>query len=253
MRSLQTLIFTLACWTGVANAGDVLYATGEAFSVGQDTPVYTENHTINMQTHTQRVEYLDPSGRAFVRKWVEYHSRGELPSFRQNDLRTRDSFGSYWQGSQLVMFRTDTHNRTEKKSLAEESNLVLDVGFDHFIRKHWEQILARQKVTMDFAHPYYLQVFALDVSEESPAESPIATKNPQWVYLRARPANLLVRFFANTLHVAYDRQERRLMVFQGVSNIPDSRGNPQMVSIHYRYYAPQPAAAQALPPDAKGT
>ena len=47
--------------------------------------------------------------------------------------------------------------------------------------------------------------------------------------------NWLLGLFAPTLHLKYDQRARRLVWYQGLSNISDEKGRIQTVTITYKY------------------
>ena len=52
-----------------------------------------------------------------------------------------------------------------------------------------------------------------------------------------KPAGLLrmVSWFVDPIYIGYDTESRRLLMFEGVSNLRDDAGEPRNALIHFEY------------------
>jgi hypothetical protein len=62
-----------------------------------------------------------------------------------------------------------------------------------------------------------------------------AACGPTELCLEVKLDSWLLGMLAPPIELAYDRNERKLLRYRGISNIRDSSGKSQSVEIHYRY------------------
>jgi hypothetical protein len=61
-----------------------------------------------------------------------------------------------------------------------------------------------------------------------------ARADPSWFYVKVEAANTLLSWLVQPLTVAFDAQQR-MVLYRGIANVRDERGNTPQVLIHYRY------------------
>jgi hypothetical protein len=156
------------------------------------------------------VEYRDPSGDVFARKAIDYASGLHSPTLVMEDFRlgeVRRLEGNYGEG------------------------VVVDAGFDHYVRHRWEELDAGEEIEFPF----------LIAGREKPL--PMSARLDEERNCEADRLCLLVTLdmwlvslLVEPIRLVYDEQ-RRLIQFRGVSNIPTEDGTAQSVEINYRYLA----------------
>lgn len=210
------------------------FEEGVARNPDSQAVLYREQHwlrSVGEQPVERLVLYLCPDGKAFGRKQVDYRRSPDAPAFRFDDVRSGYAEGLRDERSPEVFFRPDGVAAEQSAALASKQ-LVVDAGFDEFIRSRWQALLGDRVVPLDFALPARLESMGFTVRRIG--ETQLAGE-PAWVF-RLRLGGVL-GWLVPHIDVAYGQQSRRLLRFEGVSNIRDQSGHRQLVA---RIDFPQP-------------
>jgi len=214
-------------------------AFGNAYSLDGTQLLYTETHHWQGVTHT--VEYFRPNGELVAVNRLDSTLSFVSPTYTQ--LYPRDNFseGARWRGAELVLF-----SAAKEQVVSFQKPLVLSSGFYHFILEHWRDLHAGESALFDFAVPSRWMTVRLRMHALSADAGTAVIKDgaPSWFYVRVEAANPLLRWLVHPLTVALDNQQR-LMVYRGVSNLRDERGETPQVLIRYRY--PEPVVSSVAP------
>ena len=191
---------------------------GVARSVDGDAVLYEEHHFVRTDgaAPAERIVlYRCPSGEAFARKTVTYGEPPYAPQFRMDDARFAYAEG-FERGriaaEAFVQRGADDPLQKEAVSLGE--SLVVDAGFDEFVRANWDALQAGKSVPLRFLVPSRLAAYGFKVrktGEES---------------LYGQPASVfelalsgVFGWFADAIQVSYRNSDRQLLRFVGLSNI----------------------------------
>ena len=199
-------LFLAALLGGHANAMNVV---GEAYDVDNGELRYREIHQCSIDGDRCVVEYEDPTGELIARKVVDYQTSLHSPSLEVQDLR---------QGTTI--------------SVAGDSSeeVVIDAGFDHYVRLRWDDLLSGTTVRFPFLVVGREKPLKMTASKMEPEACPV-----QRVCFRVALDNWLLGKVLTPIRLEYDGDSRRLLQFKGLSNIRDVDGKSQMVRIDYRY------------------
>ncbi|TDG11910.1 hypothetical protein E2F43_16215 [Seongchinamella unica] len=184
-------------------------AVGSAYSVEDGELRYREIHRCSSEGDRCTVEYENPEGELFARKVVDYQDSLQAPSLEMRDLR---------------------HGETLTVAGGNEAGVVIDAGFDHYVRLRWEQLVSGETVRFAFlvvGRQQPLDMVASKAAAESCAQGRMC--------FRVALDNWLLSRLVAPIWLEYDAQSRRLLQFRGVSNIRDAQGRSQQVRIDYRY------------------
>jgi hypothetical protein len=235
--------FTLCLLMASASAAqaNISFEEGLARDPGSDRLLYREQHLVRREGGRlleRLVLYRCPDGTAFARKRVDYRSSAQAPAFSLEDAR--DGYGEGLRrgtGAGTVWVR----ERGSERSAALEATprLVADAGFDEFIRRNWQPLLAGKSVPLRFAVPARLESIAFKVSHVGTAD------------FGGEPAELFrlrlggwLGWIAPHIDVAYGRDSRRLLRFEGLSNLRTDDGGSQLQA---RIEFPAPAVGAGEP------
>ncbi len=235
-RLLPELLLSLALLviTTTAQADPIrLRVTGEASHVDSSEPAYREIHEIGTTRHS--VQYLGQDGRLLASKQIHYAQGYNTPLYELVDQRFGRRTGSRWQDGQFLVFRQQDGHAPHQHTLAPAADLVIDAGFDHFIRQHWDRLLAGDTVPFAFAVADPLVTLDMAMRAVPAIESAIAEQRDDYRYFVASSRNRLIGWAIPDIHVAYDAQEKLLRRYQGLSNITDADDKRQTVLIRYTY------------------
>lgn len=183
---------------------------GEARGVGDDDFRYSEHHSCSEDGQQCTVEYKDVSGDVFARKAVDYGSGLYSPSLVLEDFRlgeVRQTSGEVGEG------------------------VVVDAGFDHYVRHRWEELAAGEEVEFPFLVAGREKPLAMSAKVDEKRNC-----NPGQLCLLVTLDMWLISLLVEPIRLVYDEQ-KRLTQFRGISNIPTEKGESQSVEINYRYLA----------------
>lgn len=187
---------------------------GSAYGVDDGELRYREIHQCSADGERCTVEYRDPSGDMFARKVVDYADSLQAPSLEMQDLR---------------------HGETVRVKGEAEGELVIDAGFDHYVRQRWEQLVKGDTLSFPFL------VAGRDKPLQMKASKAASEGCPQErVCFTVALDNWLLSRLLPPIRLEYDAESQRLLQFKGVSNIRDAEGRSQQVRIDYRYSASSP-------------
>ena len=185
-----------------------LFVVGEARSMKDGELRYREYHHCSEDRSNCEVLYKDTEGALFARKRIDYSQSMSSPSLVVEDLR---------------------EGRTVRINGGGDEELVVDAGFDNYVRQRWSELSSGETVRFPFlvvGRDSPLTMKASVDEEETCAADELCLS----VTLDAWLLSMLVQ----PIQLVYD-SERRLLQYRGVSNIRDAEGKSQDVRIDYTY------------------
>jgi len=218
-----TLRFALlSCAVHIGHAGATVNAdvVGRAYAVDGGELLYREHHGCSDDNTRCEVRYVDPQGRQIAFKQLDYSASPFRPSLVMRDLRA------------------ETEHRVEPP---DREGLVVDAGFDNYVRSRWEQLAAGEEVTFDF------QVVGFDRPIDMRAQAGGSLQcDEEKLCLRVEVDSWFLGLLAKPIELAYARDSRRLLRFVGVSNLRDAGGDSPVVDIRYDYADAAPEQPSGL-------
>jgi hypothetical protein len=205
------------------------FEEGIARNPESQVELYREQHWLRSEGDhlTERlVLYRCPDGTAFARKRLDYRASALAPQFRFEDSRLGYVEGLR-QGPAPQLFVRPDAKAAERSAPVSRNRLVADAGFDEFIRLSWPALVNGQAVPLAFAIPSRLE--SLDFTVRLAGETRIQGEQA-WVF-RLRLGGWL-GWLAPHIDVTYSQSSRRLLRFEGLSNLRDNTGeNPLLAQI----------------------
>lgn len=198
--------------------------------------LYREQHLLDRsggELRRRLVVYRCADGTAFARKQVDYGASALAPSFEFVDARLGYGEGLRRDGGDGELWVRGDGGGERSAPLAGSEALVADAGFDEFIRQRWQPLLAGKPVPLQFAVPSRLDAYDFTVRRRGAGE--VAGEPAEFFRLRLGG---LLGWLAPHIDVAYGRDSRRLLRFEGLSNLRDDRGEEQLQA---RIDFPRPA------------
>lgn len=204
------------------SAAGLSYEEGLARNPDNKQAIYTEHHWIrsNEATPLERlVIYRCMDGTAFARKRVNYQPSAQAPAFEFVDSRKGYVEGLRYIKNQAALWYRSPGKLPEKNSVLPVQNLVADAGFNEFIRINWQKLRTGTALPIRFAVPTRLQAYKFNLKQ---------TKDTLFGGVPAVTYQLklsgLLSLLAEPIEVTYDKSSRRLLRFQGLSNLRDDSG-----------------------------
>ena len=220
-------LLLLAAWPAHAA---LTFEEGVARDPESRALLYREHHLIRRSDGrpTERlVIYRCADGTAFARKRVDYRQSPEAPAFTFEDVRLGYGEGLRRSGNQVTAWVRDGRDARERSAALGDpaARLVADAGFDEFIRRQWQPLVGGTSVPLRFAVPSRLQTLGFKVARQGAAT---VGREPAELF-RLKLGGVL-GWIAPHIDVAYGRDSRRLLRFEGLSNLRSDDGESQLVA-----------------------
>ncbi len=221
------LFMVLAACVRAAVAEEVAYI-GEAKDE-KGAIVYTENHkiiSVDGKMIATVTEYRAPDGELIAIMRSDYSRSLAMPTYVFEDLKRNYREGLRWQAGMYVIFHQDGTAAEKTARLESDSRVFSCQGWHYYLINNLG-LLEKDNITLDLVLPSELRHFPFVVkkiaSDESRVSAELSLKH--WLF----------RYFAPKLRLEYDKKERRLVEFHGVSNILNKAGDRQIVTLRYKY------------------
>lgn len=225
------VLFSAASLWAAREAAALDYYEGEAYAAATRSLLYRESHWRDDKDGAQEdlVLYRCPDGLPFARKRLRSGAMTQMPTFDFIDARNGYAEGVREKGlSREVFVRVKSGMPERSASLENRADLVVDAGFDAFVREHWDA-LGTTAVPLSFLVPSRLG--ALDFQVRRIGEEVVG--DPSETRFRLSLARWYGAFLPR-IDVAYDTQTHRLIRYEGISNIRDAAERNVTVRIEFR-------------------
>ncbi|GGY81858.1 hypothetical protein [Marinobacter zhanjiangensis] len=242
LTSVAGIVGAVLSFQPLAQEPDLTFR-GVATALEGDQTLYQERHRISgtcedgqWRPQQHRVDYLrDDADEPFATKALAYPSGLLVPEvdFRQPefDERLRISVSD----ESLEIRWSAGGKGDERWTLDNTGDLVVDSGFDHFIRKHWATLTSGEAVEFRFLAPTRGEAYGF-VAE--PAAEPIEGADHSF---RIRPTGMIMRLAVDPIRLGY-RDDGFLTHYQGLGNIRKNQDENYQVAIRYSPNSAPPCA-----------
>jgi hypothetical protein len=248
--SVCTLAFPVAADAEADRDLAFLAYKGRAFYTGDASPSYTEHYVLRMrggEPLTVKTEYRDRSGALQAERSLDFDFGRAARSPWSPHYRFRNRATGYEEGAEPkpdglhVFMREATGEPLREKILKVPAPVVVDGGFVPFVRAHWDTLMTGARVTFHFVAVSRLDWFVLDLYRDSSAD------RDGTVAFVAAPRHAALRLIVDPTRVWFDPATRRMVEFQGRSNIHDTRGKAKPVRLLYTPMRPVSSAGSINP------
>jgi len=226
-----------------------LLVSGTAEDIKTGEIIYREYHDISQQQHT--VRYVDPAENLIASKEIRYQHGYTTPEYTLHDKRFDRHTGSQWQDGHFIIFKQEGSHEKHQKKVQAAPDLVIDAGFDYFVRSQQDALAKGKVLPFTFAVADPLVTLDMKLEEVNKTETAIKLRDDQpnndFRYFYAHSRNKLIGWAVPDIHLAYDARNNMLQMYQGPSNITDMQDKSQRVLIRYQYQFPTPASDGSKP------
>ncbi|MGI0115477.1 hypothetical protein [Zooshikella sp. RANM57] len=232
---LTILLFMIAF---PLSATTLVEATGKAFDLKSGQLVYIEKHTIHLvkpaKTNTlsvtmplrDTVTYTTADGKTFATKTVDYETTPLTPTIVFNKLKLNQRESVLIKSNNVIIIHEENNQRQEHQ-LPLKPNLVIDAGFDTFIRRHWSKLLANQSFRFEF--------LAIDDNSTYTFQIKKSQEDSTTVSFTMSLDSFIGGFFIDPIIITYEKKEQKLIRYQGLTNIPKDKDTNFTAKIIYTY------------------
>ncbi len=219
-----------------ASAATFRAETGLARDYDTGRLLYREEHLVHAASDGRPLErvvlYRCADGTPFARKRIDYRDGLQAPAFQFEDARSgyREGVRRDAEGREVFVVRPGAE---EREAPLPAGPLVADAGFDPWLRDAWPRLATGERVPLSFLVPSRLtsfdfKVYAVDEGAAA-GERRFRLRLGGWL-----------GWIAPHIDVVYAEADRRLLRFEGLSNLRDDAGDdPLKVRIAF----PQPPVA----------
>jgi hypothetical protein len=240
----------LACSLLPAQAAPVSQATrvvGYVRDAATQRYLYTEVHVLNLgddgAVQAGVTTYYDPQGREIARKTLDYRGNRTVPIYRMDMPALRYAEGISSNSPQALIFKRDKDEETRKALPLDDGPVAADAGFNQLLQDQLPAILQGDTVRFGLIVAGYANRFkfrAKKVGEPGP-------DGQTTLRVLVEPDSML-RMLVSPISLSYDIKSRRLLSYQGVSNIIDPDTAKVYKNISIVYGGTAPAEARLPPP-----
>ena len=208
---------------------------GRAYDANSGALLYEERHdetVVDGAMIADSVSYLDSQGVVFAHKQVDFRDHLFAPEFRLDNERTGhlEALRRESNGGIALQFREQATRELRETRLANTPNdAVADAGFDRFIAAHWDDLAVGARLVRRFLVPSRLEFMDFRVRRSDD------DSNPREVSFAVEIDSAFLRLVVPPITVVYDRDTRRLLRYEGLSNLRDENGDNLAVRIEFEY------------------
>ncbi len=246
-RTIQYCLLIVAglLWQSSYSANDEanLWAIGTAWTPDKSDVLYREYHFAENPDLdlTTRVQYRRPDGSVFAEKTIDYSRSLTAPEIQhvdyRNSARINTEFLDDARSAMIkVGFQAHDSERYREELLTYRETVVVDAGFDPFVRKHWQSLIAGTSVGAAMLVPSRLDTVRISLTKTDHGFCDV--DNADIYCFVARPAGMLraVGWFVDPIYIGYDKDSKRLKNFNGISNLRDDNNQTRTVLISFEYF-----------------
>ena len=221
--------------TFAAGSGEdrVLVRTGAACERSTDEPLYREVHEERWEGGRiveDRVTYNRPGGEVFATKRVDFRADAVAPEFKLVDSASGHREALERVGDALVVrYRAPGGTPERSATLASGAALIADAGFDRFIEGSWDRLVAGKAVVRPFLVPSRLGTVDMRIRR---LRRP-GVAGAREVEFELAIDSALLRLVVPAIRVRYDASTRRLLRYEGISNLRAGDGTNLDVTIAF--------------------
>ncbi|MGH8105294.1 MAG: hypothetical protein ACREO1_15185 [Arenimonas sp.] len=223
---LWPLLISLA-FSSAAQA-NLRFEEGFARDPESKKALYVEQHWVRFDQSVpveRLVLYRCMDGVPFARKHVQYQPSAQAPAFEFIDVRKGYVEGLRYRQNKPALWYRPPGSASEKNVFLAIQNLVVDAGFNEFIRINWLQLRTGKALPLRFAVPTRLQAYKFNLRQTGEGQF---SGVPSVTY-QLKLSGLL-SLISDPIEVTYDKASRRLLRFQGLSNLRNDAGQFELMT-----------------------
>ena len=147
------VLLTITSHQAVFSATLPGYVVGNAYELNGSDLLYTETHC-KINSQASEVFYQSGDGKLIAHKALDYQSGSYSPSFVQFNLQSNEKVEVSFDDQAVLMSMTGPNDDEQKDrhsvSDIERRPVVIDAGFDQFVRRNWDELVAGKSMEFQF-------------------------------------------------------------------------------------------------------
>lgn len=196
-----------------------------AYDLNTGKFLYTENHTERWRggKHvSSTVVYRKPGGEVIASKTITFAGDRTAPDFRLEDKRSQlvEAAKKVGGGRIQTQFRPAEGGEMQTAVINPPGPVVIDGGFDFFVRDNFDKLKAGQTMTANFVVTSRKTYFTCTISKVQETEF----QGRKAIVFKMVPTNFVIRQLADAIYITYDLESSRLLRYRGQSNLESAPG-----------------------------
>lgn len=207
----------------------VLMIAGNAM-VGNQL-AYKEKHKAEVSPEglyqTLSTDYLDENDKTFGTLRSDFTKNKLVPDyqFENSKIQLKEKVTKSDDGKRLLVEIIERGKKTSFE-LPVVENAVMGQGFHNLIMARFEELKVKP-LEVNFIIPRKKDYFRFKIEK--------VKSNGDSIELSLRPSHFLLKAIVPKISVSYHTQTKKLLSFQGMTNIEDSNGEAIKAAIGYNY------------------
>ena len=207
--------------------------TGRASSLNERKHIYAEEHQ-EVYEKGKRVRlnttYRNELNNVIATRTSDFSRHEFMPDFRLENRLT-----GYMEGAEKVdggvrlFVRNATGEPISEKTVKIPQPAVLDAGFNSFVQVHWDSLITGRKLLVNFGVPSRLDYYSFRLYKDG--ETRIDGRRV--LIVKFDVDNFVLRFLVDPIILKYDTETKRMISYEGISNLSDGKGKNYVVKIDF--------------------
>jgi hypothetical protein len=233
MRAVWTRIGAAGALLCCASAAAAVRLAGDAYSLNDNALLYHETQYVYAGGAARVVLYSCPDGRAFARKRIRSSGDAQTPDFDLVDAHLGYREGVHDRGSEREVYVQRRADRPLQSEVVRvPADAVIDTGFDAFAQRNWDALASGQTLRFRYLVPSRRTFYGFKVRRVDDGRG-----HGQRMTVRIS-LGFWLSFLLPHIDIVYDRALRRVVHYEGLSNIRGDDGR------NYRVRADYPVVAE---------
>lgn len=233
LRYVLTIAVILAAKTVSA---DVRHTIGIARDTNDQSLRYIEHHQY-LDSGTHLVRYFTSDLELMVSKGIHYPGLPQHPEIVQRDY-VNDINITFAQLDRVGTMTRQAASENREFSFRLQDNIIIDAGFDAFIRANWDSLVNGADEKFKLAVAGQPRLLSVRISPE-----PLTAESATFI---VKPTNWLIRLLVPEVRLTYS-PSRELLRYEGFSNLKPDPGQSRTVLIDFSHYALDSSLDEPLP------
>lgn len=228
MKKIVLLLFSIAL-CAFSSAVETDSYTGYAYKEGVTKPVYTEKFTdksVDGKPTETTTKYYDAGNKLIAQRSLNFSKSTFAPDFKTEDFRTGYQEGAEMKGKKFRLFvKESKDDKLKEKIISIPSPAVADGGFNQYIKANWSELEKGTALVFNFAVASRLDYYKMRAVKISSTDKTMKVK--------IEPERKILRMLASPIVVNYDTHTKRILSYEGISNITDEKGDNFTIKLIY--------------------
>ncbi|MBP9706641.1 MAG: hypothetical protein KBD78_03295 [Oligoflexales bacterium] len=233
MKAFHVIVFLSLTNAAISSANPVLNVQileyrGEARSLEGDL-VYHENHRVEFvgeQIKNTETFYFDKDRKKIASLVSDYSYSQKMPTYEFTDYINPRKEGLRRQGQDYEIYFSLGSQPEQTNRIKAAENVFASQGWHYYLVNNLSRI-NETGMQLQLVLPSELDAFEFKLKKTA--------EEKNIINFSLTVSSWFLRLFAPELKLSYDKKQKRLLEYEGVSNVLDRDGKRQKVKITYFY------------------